>query len=181
MNSASRAAFLTGAILLASLAAGCSPGAFNVEVYLDETDTGLRDKIGAVQSIEINFVGVNETEYRRWEQMSMNDYWEPDNRMRTSAIKYVLTFGEGHPKKQMLKISDPIWREWVTKRQANHLFVMAYLPWIQEDSPGNADPRREILPLERGRWEWSAWGSLTIPVELRATGMTLLRQPTKKD
>jgi hypothetical protein len=180
MSTQNRTALLIGAVCLAWLLGGCSAGPFNVEVLLDERDTGLQDKIGAVQSIEVNLVGVSDTDFTRWEQMSMNNYWEPDNRMRTSAIKYVMRFGDGHPKKQKLSLNDPIWKEWINKRQANHLFVLAYLPWLQEDKPGDADPRRKILPLERGRWEWSAWGALTIPIELRATGMTLLRQPTKK-
>jgi len=180
MKTMNRVVLLAGIVVMASLAGGCDPGPFNVDVLLDERDTGLQDKIGAVQSIEVNLVGVSDTDLRRWEEVSMNSYWEPDNKMRTSAIKYVMRFGEGHPKKQTLKVSDAIWKEWIKKRQANHLFVLAYLPWLQKDSPGDADPRRKILPLERGRWEWSAWGALTIPVELRATGMTLLRQPNKK-
>ncbi|MGB2823368.1 MAG: hypothetical protein WBF17_20465 [Phycisphaerae bacterium] len=180
MSTRNGTALLVGAVCMACLVGGCNPGPFNVEILLDERDRGLQDKIGAVQSIEVNFVGVSDTDYRRWEQMSMNGFWEPDNKIRTSAIKYVMRFGEGHPKKQILSLKDPIWREWIDKRQANHLFVLAYLPWLQEDSPGDADPRRKILPLERGRWEWSAWGALTIPIELRATGMTLLRQPNKK-
>ena len=180
MNRMKRLLLVVGLGSVASLAGGCAPGPFNVEVLLDERDTGLQDKIGAVQSIEVNLVGISDTDLRRWEEMSMNSYWEPDNKIRASAIKFVMRFGEGHPKKQKLSVNDPIWREWIEKRQANHLFVLAYLPWLQKDSPGDADPRRKTLPLERGRWEWSAWGSLTIPIELRATGMTLLRQPNKK-
>jgi hypothetical protein len=169
-----------GTLALAFLAGGCDPGPFNVEVFLDENDVGLRDKIGAVRSIEVDLIGVNESELDRWKQVPVSSFWEPDNAMRLSAKKHVLTFGQGHLPKQILLKKDQIWRTWIEDRQAKYLIVMAYLPWIQKDLPGDADPRRVILPLERGQWEWSAWGATTIPIQVGAGGMTPLRQPHKK-
>ena len=180
MNTMSRTVLTLGAICLSWLAGGCGEGPFHVEVGLDEADTGLRDKIGTVQSIEVNFVAVNETEYRRWEQMSMGGYWEPDNAIRTGAKKHVMTFGQGHANKQTLKKNDPLWKMWLGERKAKQLFILAYLPWIQKDKPGDADPRRIILPLEVGRWEWYLWGDDTIKIQLGSGGLTALRQPKKK-
>ncbi|MCD6303485.1 MAG: hypothetical protein J7M21_00810 [Planctomycetes bacterium] len=166
--------------LLAPLAGGCGTGPFNVEVFLDQADAGLRDKIGAVRSIEVNLVGVNEIEYQRWQQMSMNAYWEPDNPIRASAKKIVMTFGQGHDSKQTLKKNDPIWNVWLKQRKAKYLFVLAYMPWITADQPGQADPRRIILPLDIKRWDMYLWGSETIPIQLGAGGITALRQPKKQ-
>jgi hypothetical protein len=161
----------------ACLAAGCDAGPYDVEISLEKSDTGLRDRMGAVRSIEVNLVGVNDTEKRRWEEMSMNDYWEPDNAIRAAAKKHVMTFGQGHDDTQVLSTKNPIWREWIKDRGASHLFILAYLPWIRKDMTGQADPRRVILPLKRERWEWSAWGDIKIPIKIGSGGMTCLRQP----
>jgi len=177
MRTMKRVLLSVGATSLAWLAVGCGPGPFNVEVFLDESDTGLRDKVKAIQSLEVNLVGVNATEVNRWKQMSMNGYWEPDSPIRKSAKKYVMTFGQAHPKTQVLKKHDPVWSEWITKLKANHLFILVYLPWIHKDQPGDADPRRIALPLEKGRWEWSLWGADTIKIQIGSGGITCLRQP----
>jgi hypothetical protein len=58
--------------------------------------------------------------------------------------------------------------------------VLAYLPWIQTDQAGDADPRRKTLPLEVGKWEWYLWGADTIKIQLCAGGITPLRQPKSK-
>ena len=177
MTPKNQAALTAMLFLAACLTVGCDVGPYDVEVSLEESDSGLRDKIGAVQSIEVNLVGVNDTEYPQWEQMSMNDFWEPDNAIRAGAKKFVMTFGQNHSSTQVLLIKDPIWREWIKARGANHLFILAYLPWIQKDQGGQADPRRIILPLKRERWDWSAWGDTKIPIKIGSGGMTCLRQP----
>ena len=147
-----------------------------MNVFLDAQDEGLRDKLGAVQSVEVNLVGVNETEFRRWEQMSMTKYWEPDNKIRLNAKKHVMTFGQGHPNEQSLRKNAPIWREWLSDRKATHVFILGYLPWIRDDQPGDADPRRIILPLKVSQWEWYLWGADTIRVQLGSGGITCLRK-----
>lgn len=180
MNTCWRAALTTCMVCLGWLAGGCGQGPFNVEVVLDDKDPGLTDKLGALQSIEVNFVGVNETERPRWEQMSMSEYWQPGNPIRASAKKHVMTFGQGREKQQVLKKSNPMWRVWLGERQAKHLFVLAYLPWIRKDQPGDADPRRTTLPLEIGRWEWYLWGADTIRIQLGSGGISCLREPKEK-
>jgi hypothetical protein len=179
MGTMNKVVLAIGSLVLTSLAAGCDPGPFNVSVFLDDKDAGLRDKIGAVKSIEVDFIGVNESELERWKQMSINGYWEPDNAIRAGAKKHVMTFGQTTLEKQVLLKKDQIWRTWIKDRGAEYLVVIAYLPWIQKDQPGEADPRRVILPLKMSKWEWSAWGEDTIPIQVGSGGMTLLR-PYKK-
>jgi len=168
-----------GTFALAFLAGGCAPGPFNVEVSLDEKDTGLRDKTGTVKTIEVNLIAINDSELERWEQMSVNSFWEVNSPIRASAKKYVMTFGQERPSKQTLLETDAIWKKWIDERGARYLVVLGYLPWIQNDQPGAADPRRLILPLERGKWEWSAWGANTVPIQIGTGGITPLRQPNK--
>ncbi len=169
-----RLAWVAAGVCLSAVACGCKDP--RVEVTLDSADAGLRDKIGAVQSIQVDIVGVNDVEFRRWQQVSMNEYWEPDNAMRRSAKKVVMTFGEGYPSTQVLQDDNPIWKVWKDERQATRLFILAYMPWIQADQPGDADPRRIILPLKPDCWEgW--FGNNEIPVVVGSGGLTPLRQP----
>jgi hypothetical protein len=163
------------AACLAGLAGGCE--GFNVHVLLDKNDPGLKDAKGTLKSIEVNIVAVNDTELPRWEQMSMSSYWEPDNPIRKSAVKYVMTFGEKAPEEQLLKKTDPIWQTW-KERKATQLLILAFLPGIA-DQPGKADPRRVILTLDSSKWENRYWGNDTIKIQLGSGGLTPLRQPNK--
>lgn len=165
-------------IVLAFLAGGCAPGPFNVEVSLAEKDAKLRDETGTLRSIEIDLVGVNESELERWKQMPISNFWKTDSPIRLGSRRFVMAFGQGRSPKQALLKADAIWKTWIEERGAKYLVVLAYLPSIQ-DQPGEADPRRIILPLERGKWEWAAWGADTIPIQLGTGGITLLRQPKK--
>jgi hypothetical protein len=178
MGTMNKAVLVIGSLALTFLAAGCGEGPFNVQVGLDDNDTGLRDKIGSVKTVEVDLVGVNESELERWKQMSVKEFWEPDNAIRAGAKKYVMTFGQGNLPKQILVKKDPIWKIWIGDRKAKYLVVLAYLHWIK-DQPGEADPRRVILPLEVEKWDWSLWGADTIPIQIGSGGMTLLRQPKK--
>jgi hypothetical protein len=162
------------AVCLAGLAGGCEH--FNVIVMLDKDDPGLKDAKGTLNSIEVNIVGVNQIEFPVWEQMSVTKYWEPGNRTRESAVKYVMTFGANAPDEQLLKIDDPIWKKW-DERNAEYLFVLAFLPG--EDKPGLADPRRIFLPYKTSKWESRYWGKDTIKIQLKSGGLTSLRQPNK--
>lgn len=173
------ARLLIGMFALAFLAGGCAPGPFNVEVFLDEKDTGLRDQSGTIKAIEVDFIGVNESELDRWKQMPVSEFWGVDSPIRANAKKHVMAFGQGLPLKQTLLETDPVWKTWIDERGAKYLVVFAYLAWLQKDQPGTADPRRLILPLERGKWEWAAWGANTVPIQIGAGGITLLRQPQK--
>lgn len=177
MSKMTRVWFGVAVICLAGLAGGCGEG-FNVQVLLDKNDPGLKDEKGALKSIEVNIVAVNDAEWPRWEQMSMSDYWEVGNAMRTSAVKHVMTFSEGSPDFQVLKKADPIWQTWLKQRQAKHLLVLAFLPGIK-DQVGAADPRRAILPLKVDRWEKYYWGEDTIRIQLGSGGLTPLRQPNR--
>lgn len=163
------------AVCLAALSGGCE--GFNVHVLLDKNDAGLKDAKGTLKSIEVNVVAVNDTELPRWEQMSMNAYWEPDNAIRKSAVKYVMTFSEKSPEELILKKDNPIWTTW-KERKATQLLILAFLPGIA-DQPGKADPRRVILTLDSSKWENRYWGNDTIKIQLGAGGLTPLRQPNR--
>ena len=151
-------------LLAVALGAGC-----NRNVMVTAEGIGGR-------SIEVNLIGVSDTEFHRWTTTSMAQYWQPGNPMRENAKKYVMRFGRDLPQQQILKKNDPIWRVW-SKRKAKHLFVLADLRGGFKDAPGNADPRRLILPIYKC-WKWH---QDTIAVQLESNGVNCFTLPECKD
>lgn len=124
-----------GLLLVGLLAGGCSR-VVNVAATEDI----------CTKSVEVHLVGVNRFEKDRWDTMSMTRYWDPENPDRISAkdYTYVIQFGQGPCEKTLAK-KDPIHNIWKS-RKAEYLFVLADLPGMFSDRPGNADARRLRLP-----------------------------------
>ncbi|HUW19628.1 MAG TPA: hypothetical protein VMW16_10030 [Sedimentisphaerales bacterium] len=124
-----------GLLLVVSLAGGCGR-----VVNITATEDICR------KSVEVHLVGVNRFEKDRWETMSMSDYWTPENQLRKSAREYthVIQFGQG-PCQKTLTAKDAVHKIWKS-RKAEYVFVLADLPGIFPDLPGNADARRLRLP-----------------------------------
>ncbi len=142
--------------LLALAGCGCKPGPDRhpVVVALGE---GFQDQ----PVIVVNIVAQNRTDSPQWENYSMSRYWDPGDRMRESADKYVMNFGPGKPltqrfsPKESPKDWERLWARWEA-RGATKLFILASLaddpanPF--EEKQGSQDPRRRVLPLDRCKW-----------------------------
>lgn len=115
------------------------------------------------KSVEVHLVGVNRFEKDLWETTSMTDYWTPGSQLRKSAQEYtyVIQFGKG-PCEVTLNKKDPIRKAWKT-RKAEYLFVLADLPGVFSDSPGNADARRLRLPSVGSK----RWGMRKKKIDIR--------------
>jgi hypothetical protein len=174
---------LPALLLVLVSAAGCSGmGKFDVVVKLDES---FRAEGATVPSIEVDLIGVNAVEYPRWENYSMSQYWSPADQLRRDADKYVMRFGQDWALAQTLRHQDAVWRRWKPK-QATHLFVLAFLPGVHEDQPGNADPRRLILPLDQRRWPrygwwYLLWRNRRIELLVKSSEISCLTPPKPAD
>lgn len=153
-----------GLLLVILLAGGCSRG-LNV-IAADDI---------CKKSVEVHLVGVNRYEKDTWEAISMTDYWKPDNQLRQSAKAYthVIQFGRG-PCEITLDKNDPIRKVWKS-RKADYLFVLADLPGIFPDLPGNADARRLRLPI-MGSEEWGLRPK-TINIRIEGSNIVPLTIP----
>jgi len=143
-------------LLVGLLAGGCSRG-----VNIIAADDICK------KSVEVHLVGVNRFEKDTWETMSMTEYWTPpENQLRKSAkaYTYVIKFGQG-PCEVTLDNKDPIRGIW-RSRKAEYLFVLADLPGIFSDLPGNADARRLRLPAIGS----DAWGMRPKTINIRVEG-----------
>ena len=153
-----------GSLLVILFAGGCT------HVVQVDASSDICNK-----SVEVHLVGVNRFEKDQWDQVSMTDYWTPGNRLRESAKEYtkVIQFGK-EPCERTLSKKDPIHKVW-KKRKADYLFIMADLPGIFNDVPGNADERRLRLPAVNSKcWKVT---EKTINIAIQASSIVSLTIP----
>jgi hypothetical protein len=142
---------------------------YNVTVSLDPRFTSK-------PAIEVHLVGVNDSEDRMWNTYAMSKYWSASDTLRQSAPKYVMSFGQGKPDSQTLSADNKIWNDWLS-RGATRLYVLAFLPEKFDDAPGDQDPRRRILPLDRCQWPMQ--DKQTIKITLLPSNVQVETSPMK--
>ena len=166
-----------GLLLVGLLTTGCN-SASNL-VLGSRTVNVIANEDICNKSVEVHLVGVNRFEKDQWETMSMTDYWEPENKMRKSArdYTYVIQFGQ-EPCEKTLAIKEPIRKIW-KKRKVEYLFVLADMPGLFDDMPGNADARRLRLPSPGS----SCWGmrQRKINISIESGNVVALTIPKSKD
>lgn len=158
---------------------GCmGMGKFDLDVTLDHAS--FQAKLNTVPSVEVNFVGVNASEFPVWNNYSTNKYWMPDDSQRVTAVRaahcQVMTFDENPPFRKVVSRSAPIWSKWKSKNAA-YLFAIVNYPRTGNDLPGNSDVRRVVLPLERTRWKGYFWGRRRILFEVKPSGIDCFTPP----
>ena len=153
-----------GLILTAFLMFGCAGGVqpytFNVRV----------DKVYKDASIEVNVIGVNSLEMPRFADMSVSDYWKPNNEIRTSENPPKVKFQFPTTDRAILSKESSIWHSWFG-RDVEHIVFIADLPGVYEDRQGNVDRRRLILPLDSSFWS-SLNDEQPIVIEITPQGIT---------
>ena len=137
------------------------------------------------KTVQVNVVGLTQSEYQQWHDYSMSQYWNHDDELRTSAIEggyaEARVFKAANCEPMVIKESDPIWRQQWNGRGAIHVLVLADLPGSHKDKPGNADARRLIFPLEKKWWPNMYWGKMNIPNLVQSKSIVCLRRHTRKE
>ncbi|MGN6366885.1 MAG: hypothetical protein ACTHN5_01350 [Phycisphaerae bacterium] len=154
------------------LAVGCScnPTKLNVTVSLDDA---MRQKLEA-RKIEVDIVALDsKLAQARWETYSMTHYWEPGDERRESVDSYKMIFDPKNAEPHTLSKTDPHWDKWFGKSGGEmQLYVLALLPGLIDDQPGDKDPRRQILPLGSCRWN-----STDVKLLVQKDGIITLTPP----
>jgi len=150
--------------MVAATLCGCGMGRFDVKMSLDR---GMVDQQGEIPRVEVHLVGANASEYDVFYNASMGEYWVPGNTLARDASKHAMQFGVGKPAKQALSKKDDIWNAW-QKTGSEHLFILVNLPGVHADKPGNADPRRLILLLDRKHWPEYFWGHHDMEIVIKS-------------
>jgi hypothetical protein len=166
-------ALASGLLLIAVALVGCTGmGRFDLDITLDHT--AFQAALSTIPSVEINFVGVNASEYPVWHNYSVNKYWMPEDAQRVTAVRqghcHVVTFGEQPPFRQAVSRTAPMWDKWKSKG-SRYLFVLVNYPRTGKDLPGDADARRVVLPLDKQRWHGYFWGRRTLRFEVTPGGI----------
>jgi hypothetical protein len=160
-------------VFLALLCAGvgcsnCKPVAREIVVTLDDS---LRGPQGSASTVEVHFVGVNQTDRARWYDYSLDQYWTQGDPLRVTPGKYEMTFGPSEQKKS-LAVTEKVWQEWMGK-QVDELIVLARIPEISGGAPGERDPRRVVVPLGSCRWS----GKAPVQISAGRSGLRLQTPP----
>ncbi len=148
----------------------CSTTKLNVTVSLDDA---MRAKLDN-RKIEVDLVALNSKQAERWETYSMTSYWQPGDQLRDSVDSYKMVFDPSNNTPQTLTIKDPHWDKWLAQGSSDkmQLYVLALLPGLYDDAPGDKDPRRQILPLASCRWS-----STNVQMTVQKTGIITTTPP----
>ena len=154
---------------------GCKK-TYNVVVSVDE-GSWRPEGNEIIPSLEVDLIGINKSEKSTWDQHSIGRYFSPNDRLRRDADRHTMTFGNEDLEPKTLSKKDDIWKEKWHAKGAQWLFVLVNLPGVEEDQPGDSDPRRLILPLDRDKWKW---GTGTLEIEIKSS-LILCNTPLKKE
>ncbi len=140
------------AALLSCMAmlSGCG-GMLRTDIYVELGKDLIADP-ASIPSIQVDLVGVNASELPQWKGYALREYWSPGNKLRASADKYEMRFGQTRSASQKLERTNAVFDEW-QKKTASHLFVLADLPGVSDPKPGAVDARRLVLPLDSKVWK----------------------------
>jgi len=97
-------------------------------------------------SIQVDVVGSTASNRGTVEGVPVSKYFQSGNAIRQGLQAKAMRFGSDQPPTQSITSDDPIWRGWISSKAVS-IIVMADVPGVFDDLPGEADPRRKILPL----------------------------------
>lgn len=143
------AGLAVAAMMIGLFGGGCAGGMGKYNVRVEPSPT-LRDRNNELPTMEVDLVGVNETQVAAWEAYPVSTYFSGSDPRRQEAIKATMVFTNEKPGAQTLLSNDPIWQRWASSG-ATKLVVLANIPGVRAQ-PGAPDPRRVILPLDRGTY-----------------------------
>lgn len=107
----------------------------------------------ASSSVLVDVVGIGPNN-QNLKAIPVSQYWR-GGQSKGDAKSF--RFGPNSPQTYTLAANDPIWKHW-HDTGVKEIMVIADLPGVFSDQPGDADARRKILPL-------SGSASATITVD----------------
>ena len=139
-------------LLILLFMTGCTPrmGTYTYRVVLDDA---LRDSnTGMMPSIEVDFIGVQETEIDLWLSQDIDKYLKPGNVLRANAVRHTMPFTNEQSETQHLAADADIWQRWKSTG-ARNMFIIASIPLDTDQFGDGVDPRQLVLPLDKFRWD----------------------------
>ena len=128
----------TAAVLAGlSLLTGCSSGLNTVNLQGSASV--------ATSSVQVDVVGLNPNN-QTLKALPVPQYWRGASAPYRADIKS-FRFGPNSPQTYTIAASDPIWQHWKSTG-VTEVMVIADLPGVFADLPGDADQRRKIIPIK---------------------------------
>jgi len=163
-----RAFGLVFVVSLILLVCGC--GDKSIKKVTVEADPSVEGML-----VTLDLVGVNKLDLPRYEAYSVSQYWTQDDPLRKSNqdFREHLPFVGSLESVMEFDVTEDRWKEWY-KSGVRYLVVIADIPGIVEDTPGN-NARRQIIPLDAKELKQSL-GEATRKVRIRVRDVGLLVQ-----
>ena len=120
-----------------SLLTGCSSGLNTVNLQGSASV--------AASSVQVDVVGINANN-QTLKAIPVPQYWRGASAPYRADIKS-FRFGPNSPQTYTIAATDPIWKHW-HDTGATDVMVVADLPGVFADLPGDADQRRKIIPIK---------------------------------
>lgn len=98
----------------------------------------------ATSSVLVDVVGIGPNN-QGLKLLPVSKYWE-GGAAQAKADAKSFRFGPNSPQSYTIAPTDPIWKHW-SDIGAKEVMVVADLPGVFPDLPGDADARRKILPI----------------------------------
>ena len=140
----------TGIAAAMLLLAGCAAPAYDVEVFLSPK---VKEKYGIRPSLELDVAGLNRTTEEYFRAIGVNDYFAPDNLLRSGTAHATLYFSEEDGAPKRLAKTDAVWAKFADA-SADKICLLVNLPLSGGKKPKN-DPRKIVIPLESGMFKSS--------------------------
>ncbi|HJE66301.1 MAG TPA: hypothetical protein K8V51_04475, partial [Campylobacter avium] len=90
----------------------CACSKYNITVYFSPD---LKEEYGYYPSLELDIVGVNESEKRWLENYKIDTYFEVDNPLRKSLEPYTIHFSSNKEPEQLFSEHEKQWKAWNKK------------------------------------------------------------------
>ena len=119
-----------------TLLAGCHPGLNTVNLQGSASVTAA--------SVQVDVVGLNANN-QTLKALPVPQYWRGANAQYKADAKS-FRFGPNSPQTYTVASTDPIWKHWKDEG-VKEVMVIADLPGVFTDLPGDSDQRRKILPV----------------------------------
>jgi len=148
---------------------GCATPCYDVEVYLSPK---IKDKYQVYPSLELDLIGVNQTDLDRFDSLSVNDYFVPGNPFRDGMDHVTVYFSDDNSGPKVVKRDNPVWGKF-GHRNADRLVLIVNLPGADQYK-GKKNPCRVDIPLERSWWRYLFFSYETKYIEVLPGGISLL-------
>ncbi len=160
-------------LLAAALLPGC--GSLHPREVVVALDDSL-SRSASRPTIQVDLVGLNNSERKAWDEMPLSAYWLPESTIRAGVRDRAVRvrFSPERSQPFVISVDSDVWKTW-QRAGATWLYVVANLPGGVEDKRGADDPRRLAISLSSKEWAPDA----PLQIEIRRDAVVFLTPRTE--